>query len=58
MVLKARDYGFIGLKLKGLIFYKSGHKRARGQKNIRRLERDAFKENVGLKLTIMNKDDD
>jgi hypothetical protein len=25
MVLKARDYGFIGLKLKGLIFYKSGN---------------------------------
>ena len=24
MVLKARDYGFIGLKLKGLIFHESG----------------------------------
>jgi hypothetical protein len=30
MVLKAPDYGFIGLKLKGLIFHKSGNNRAQG----------------------------
>jgi hypothetical protein len=29
MVLEARDYGFIGVKLKGLIFYESGNQRAR-----------------------------
>jgi hypothetical protein len=29
MVLEAPDYGFIGLKLKGLIFYKSGNMEAR-----------------------------
>jgi hypothetical protein len=28
MVLKARDYGFIGLKLKGLIFHESGNRGA------------------------------
>jgi hypothetical protein len=28
MVLEARDYGFIGLKLKGLIFHEGGNQRA------------------------------
>lgn len=32
MVLKARDYGFIGLKLKGLIFHESGNNKAQGRK--------------------------
>jgi hypothetical protein len=30
MVLEARDYGFIGLKLKGLIFHEGGNQRTRG----------------------------
>jgi hypothetical protein len=34
MVLKARDYGFIGLKLKDLIFYARGRRRAWGGVNI------------------------
>jgi hypothetical protein len=50
MVLKARDYGFIGLKLKGLIFYKSGNQRARAM-NIRKSERGIVKENVESRLT-------
>jgi hypothetical protein len=33
MVLKAPDYGFIGLKLKGLIFHESDRRRARGTVN-------------------------
>jgi hypothetical protein len=34
MVLKARDYGFIGLKLKGLIFHENESRRAQGAVNI------------------------
>jgi hypothetical protein len=30
MVLKASDYGFIGLKLKGLIFHETADERTRG----------------------------
>jgi hypothetical protein len=45
MVLKARDYGFIGLKLKGLIFHESGNQGARGM-NIHRLGREGCEKRI------------
>jgi len=50
MVLKARDYGFIGLKLKGLIFHGSGNLAVRAL-NMHWLEGMIVKENVRWRLT-------
>ncbi len=39
MVLKGRDYGFIGLKLKDLIFYENGNSSAHSAGEHSRVER-------------------
>ena len=59
MVLKAPHYGFIGLKLKGLIFHESNSRRARGVVNTDGWKEPIVKENTsaGGSLT-MNKEDE
>jgi hypothetical protein len=49
MVLEARDYGFIGLKLKDLIFHEVAIRQSEttGTMNIHRLRRKIVKENGG-----------
>jgi hypothetical protein len=43
MVLKGPDYGFIGVKLKGLIFYECGKWEIRRAVNIHNLGREICK---------------
>jgi hypothetical protein len=52
MVLKARDYGFIGLKLKGLIFHESESRRAQGAVNIDGWEEKDCERKCRGRLTI------
>jgi hypothetical protein len=49
IVLKGRDYGFIGLKLKDLIFHRGIGERTGGV-NITGLGKKILKENVGWRL--------
>lgn len=57
MVLKGRDYGFIGLKLKGLIFHESADKPSTGTFSTKLVQRNAATEMRWLAANIEYKED-